>query len=181
MPKCNGVQFIGLLTSILAVVVEENDKLNLLVVALALSNLYTFALFVRGNIDGILVFGIGLGWLGARRKNPLLLSIGLWLLSIKPINTVLMIPVLMKAVWDWSSRDKLLTVSPLAVTLVLSFPIFGFNWPIRYIHAISENPPLTYLQTSLFSEEPRVESYGTVVVFEDLYGNKWDLLELKSA
>jgi hypothetical protein len=30
-----------------------------------------------------------------------------------------------------------------------------------------------------FNEEPRVESYGTVVVFEDLYGNKWDLLELK--
>jgi catechol 2,3-dioxygenase-like lactoylglutathione lyase family enzyme len=28
-----------------------------------------------------------------------------------------------------------------------------------------------------FCEEPRAESYGTVVVFEDLYGNKWDLLE----
>ena len=31
-----------------------------------------------------------------------------------------------------------------------------------------------------FIEEPREEPYGTVVVFEDLYGNKWDLLELKS-
>lgn len=30
-----------------------------------------------------------------------------------------------------------------------------------------------------FNEEPRVESYGMVVVFEDLYGNKWDLLEAK--
>lgn len=30
-----------------------------------------------------------------------------------------------------------------------------------------------------FNEEPRLEPYGTVVVFEDLYGNKWDLLELK--
>ena len=28
----------------------------------------------------------------------------------------------------------------------------------------------------LFNETPRVEEYGTVVVFEDLYGNKWDLL-----
>lgn len=28
-----------------------------------------------------------------------------------------------------------------------------------------------------FLEQPRQESYGTVVVFEDLYGNKWDLLE----
>ncbi|MEI8604827.1 VOC family protein [Pseudoalteromonas sp. B160] len=31
-----------------------------------------------------------------------------------------------------------------------------------------------------FNEQPRVEEYGTVVVFEDLYGNKWDLLQLKS-
>ncbi|WP_392344298.1 VOC family protein [Pseudoalteromonas prydzensis] len=29
-----------------------------------------------------------------------------------------------------------------------------------------------------FNEQPRVEEYGTVVVFEDLYGNKWDLLQL---
>ena len=27
---------------------------------------------------------------------------------------------------------------------------------------------------------PRQEAYGTVAVFEDLYGNKWDLLELKN-
>jgi catechol 2,3-dioxygenase-like lactoylglutathione lyase family enzyme len=30
-----------------------------------------------------------------------------------------------------------------------------------------------------FNEAPRQEPYGTVAVFEDLYGNKWDLLELK--
>jgi catechol 2,3-dioxygenase-like lactoylglutathione lyase family enzyme len=32
-----------------------------------------------------------------------------------------------------------------------------------------------------FCEEPRNEPYGTVAVFEDLYGNKWDLLQLKDA
>ena len=31
-----------------------------------------------------------------------------------------------------------------------------------------------------FLEQPRHEPYGTVAVFEDLYGNKWDLLELKA-
>jgi catechol 2,3-dioxygenase-like lactoylglutathione lyase family enzyme len=31
----------------------------------------------------------------------------------------------------------------------------------------------------LFREEPREEPYGIVAVFEDLYGNRWDLLELK--
>jgi catechol 2,3-dioxygenase-like lactoylglutathione lyase family enzyme len=29
-----------------------------------------------------------------------------------------------------------------------------------------------------FVREPKKESYGTVAVFEDLYGNLWDLLEL---
>jgi lactoylglutathione lyase len=29
-----------------------------------------------------------------------------------------------------------------------------------------------------FCEEPRQEDYGTVAVFEDLYGNRWDLLQL---
>ena len=31
-----------------------------------------------------------------------------------------------------------------------------------------------------FLEPPRYESYGTVAVFEDLYGNKWDLIEPKT-
>lgn len=30
-----------------------------------------------------------------------------------------------------------------------------------------------------FRETPRDEAYGTVAVFEDLYGNLWDLLQLK--
>ena len=29
----------------------------------------------------------------------------------------------------------------------------------------------------VFRETPRHEAYGTVVVFEDLYGNLWDLIE----
>ena len=28
-----------------------------------------------------------------------------------------------------------------------------------------------------FLEDPRSEPYGTVVVFQDLYGNRWDLLQ----
>ena len=30
-----------------------------------------------------------------------------------------------------------------------------------------------------FLEAPRHEPYGSVAVFEDLYGNKWDLIEPK--
>lgn len=31
-----------------------------------------------------------------------------------------------------------------------------------------------------FLEAPRTEPYGTVAVFRDLYGNKWDLIEPKA-
>lgn len=31
-----------------------------------------------------------------------------------------------------------------------------------------------------FLEEPRHEAYGTVAVFEDLHGNRWDLLQPKA-
>lgn len=31
-----------------------------------------------------------------------------------------------------------------------------------------------------FLEAPRDEPYGTVAVFRDLYGNKWDLLQLRA-
>lgn len=30
----------------------------------------------------------------------------------------------------------------------------------------------------VFVREPKLESYGTVAVFQDLYGNLWDLLQL---
>ncbi len=30
-----------------------------------------------------------------------------------------------------------------------------------------------------FLEEPRYEAYGTVAVFQDLFGNQWDLIENK--
>ena len=29
-------------------------------------------------------------------------------------------------------------------------------------------------------QQPRHEAYGTVIVFEDLYGNRWDLIERKT-
>ena len=32
-----------------------------------------------------------------------------------------------------------------------------------------------------FIGEPKEQDYGTVAVFEDLYGNRWDLLQLKDS
>lgn len=42
-------------------------------------------------------------------------------------------------------------------------------------HALFVNRGVSFL------EKPRFEAYGTVAVFEDLYGNRWDLIEPKRA
>ena len=40
-----------------------------------------------------------------------------------------------------------------------------------------ERPLLDVLAGVRFVRQPTVESYGTVDVFEDLYGNRWDLIQ----
>jgi uncharacterized glyoxalase superfamily protein PhnB len=38
-----------------------------------------------------------------------------------------------------------------------------------------------YLSRSIeFTETPRNEKFGQVVVFKDMYGNKWDLIEIRA-
>lgn len=141
---------LGMLVSVSAVSKKNNDKFTLLIIALAIVNLYLFDLLTRGNIDGLLVLGIGLGWFGVERKNPILLGIGLWLLSIKPLNVVLPTLVFMKAIWHWPRSDKLKTLAPLTATFLISFPIFGFDWPSRYIKAFQEKPPMINPQITLW-------------------------------
>jgi catechol 2,3-dioxygenase-like lactoylglutathione lyase family enzyme len=47
----------------------------------------------------------------------------------------------------------------------------------------TDNFEETYLKMNqngiIFKEKPRNEIYGKVVVFQDLYGNLWDLIEYK--
>jgi len=47
-----------------------------------------------------------------------------------------------------------------------------------FLHTSDFRADYEYLQTRgvQFTEQPRHEPYGTVVVFLDLYGNKWDLV-----
>jgi len=49
-----------------------------------------------------------------------------------------------------------------------------------FLHTHDFNADYTAMQSRgvQFLETPRAEIYGTVAVFIDLYGSKWDLLEL---
>ncbi len=143
-------QILALLFVIDLYMEKDDNRFNLLIVGLALSNIHTFGLVASGNIDGFLALGLGLGWLGAKKRNPWLLGSGLWLLSMKPINVLFVIFVLFKMVWDWAVKEKIYALLPLGITAAVSFPIFGLRWPLRYLRALAEHPPNIKPQTSLW-------------------------------
>ena len=53
----------------------------------------------------------------------------------------------------------------------------GRVWLFLYTDDFWRDYPALQAQGLHFLEAPRSEVYGHVAVFEDLYGNKWDLLE----
>ena len=120
-------QLIGMVLAVDYVIEKRNHKWDPVIVFLALANIHTFGLLASGNLDGLLVIGILASWMGAKENKPFLLGSGLWLLSMKPINIIFTIPVLVKKTWDWPVKEKLLSLSPLAATWIISFPVFGWE------------------------------------------------------
>lgn len=52
----------------------------------------------------------------------------------------------------------------------------GRVWLFLHTDDFARDREVMLRQGVRFLEEPRHEPYGTVAVFEDLYGNRWDLL-----
>lgn len=53
----------------------------------------------------------------------------------------------------------------------------GRVWLVLHTDDFWRDYPVLQSRDLRFLEMPRSEVYGHVAVFEDLYGNKWDLLE----
>lgn len=53
----------------------------------------------------------------------------------------------------------------------------GRVWLFLHTDDFWRDYPVLRARGLRFQEEPRSEPYGHVAVFEDLYGNRWDLLE----
>jgi hypothetical protein len=129
---------------------QAQSRSRLVVWFLGLANLHTFDLLIRGNLDAIPAAGLGVSLLGINATNPLLLGMGLWLLSIKPVNVLLPILVIVWLTRHWPRRHIGLYLLPVVATFLLSLPLFGPDWPLRYLRFVATKPPLTYLQTSLW-------------------------------
>lgn len=56
----------------------------------------------------------------------------------------------------------------------------GRVWMFLHTDDFARDYAAMKLRGVRFVEAPRDEPYGTVVVFEDLYGNRWDLVQMKA-
>ena len=95
-----------------------------------------------GQIDGILVLGLGLAM---SSSNPFVRGIGLLLASIKPQVTGPAILVLL-----WYEKEKCKTLVAPAVAVFISLLVWGWDWPIRWLLARHEPPPHVWRLATLF-------------------------------
>ena len=128
----------------------RGGKTALIAIVLAAASLHTFDLLIRGNIEGFLLYGLGLSWMGVKWRRPLLLGFGLLLLSIKPPNVLLAIIVFIWATRDWSFGEKVKSIIPVGLAFLISLFVLGYDWPIRYFRYYQDTPPFILHQTSLW-------------------------------
>ncbi|MBN2548629.1 MAG: hypothetical protein JXB15_05710, partial [Anaerolineales bacterium] len=139
---------IGLVVAIMAI--KEKDDIPPILLILAFANLHTFDAIVRGNLDGLPLIGLGLSWLGARHRRPLLLGGGLWLIACKPTNLILVVLFLLWYIRGWRLHEKIQVLSPILISILVTNYLIGWDWPIRYMTYIRQHPPFEGLQTSLW-------------------------------
>jgi hypothetical protein len=108
---------------------------------LALLNLHTFSLVLLGQFDALTLLGVTLGWLGVQRRWPQMLSIGLWLMMMKPVNAIVPALLLVWAMRGWRRREWLSALSWPLLSLAASFVVFGADWPLRYLAHTRADPP----------------------------------------
>jgi len=115
---------------------------------LAVVQLYVLHALLVANVDGVILLGVALAWLGVQRRGPRLVSLGLWLISFKPFNALLFGVVVLAALWRWAWREKLVALALPALSLVTSFFIFGLDWPARYLNNLKVVPPWPIIITT---------------------------------
>lgn len=118
------------------------DKQHFSAAVLAVANLPVLFLLNNGQIDGVLLLGITVGYLAVLGRDPWLLSAAFVLLLIKPPNILLPALLFAYSARKWSGREWLKVLSmPLAASLA-AFGLAGLDWPLRYLTFINRTPSL---------------------------------------
>ncbi len=112
--------------------------------ALAAAPFWVFILLLAGNPDGIVLLGFCLSWWAVTRRRPWWLAAGLWLATLKIVSSLPLLLFVVLLTWRWSWRDRFKALSLLLASLILSFPAFGLDWPLRYLQSYRANPPFYF-------------------------------------
>jgi hypothetical protein len=148
----NGLLNTMSLLSMLAAIrfLRGSERAPIYALLLPLANLHTFDLLIRGQIDALVLLGVALGWFATMNERPLMLSMGFWLMSIKPQNVLLVIALFLWSIRRWPLREWIAVFSLPLLSLLVSSLVIGFDWPIRYWSNLQIHPPLSYLRTTIW-------------------------------
>ncbi len=117
-------------------------------VLLALLNLHTVDLFILAQLDLLALAGVLLAWWAFMKRRPLLVGLGFCLMSIKPLNLILLGILFLMALRRWSRAEVLRAFLPPLVLLLISSALVGFDWPLKYIANFEE--PVSTLGISVW-------------------------------
>jgi hypothetical protein len=118
---------------------------------MSLANLHTFDLLIRGGkFDAIVLLGVALSWWAIRAHRPMALSLGFWLIAIKPLNAVLSALLFVYAIRKWPRSHILQVFSLPVLSVIISGFFIGFDWPWRYLTFNQGTPPNDYLSAAIW-------------------------------
>jgi hypothetical protein len=116
--------------------------------AIILFNLYYVDLLLRGQLDGFVLAGLLLMYLGLRDERPYLLGLGWALAVVRPSSIIL---VGLYSIWLAYQRGYLAKALLIpSATFALSLPLFGWTWYADWLHFLlrkNERQPVDWLVT----------------------------------
>ncbi|MBN1565496.1 MAG: DUF2029 domain-containing protein [Anaerolineae bacterium] len=117
----------------------------------ALFTLHTFDLLIRVQLDALPLLGVALGWWAIQKRRPWVVGLAFWFMAIKPLNVALAGFVVLIAMRTWTRREQIKALTIPVLSLLLSFPLIGWDWPQRYSDSYQVfSPPKEYLTLTLW-------------------------------
>jgi hypothetical protein len=147
LPDRAGEAVINTCTLLIAVFAARAFTKRSAAAILAVATLHTFDVLIRGQIDGLVLGGVALAWLGLEREKPWWVGAALPVLLVKPTGVFLIMLLCLR--WAWTRRAWQVAVPTLGA-LALSVAIAGPDWVARYVVQSLREPPMVYLQTTIW-------------------------------
>lgn len=103
------------------------------VTALAVCTPFVVDLVLRGQVDALVLAGVVLTLRGLELHRPWWVAGGLWLMSVKPPNVLLVFVLAALVLRTWPWREQVQAASALVISVVVSLIACGADWPVRYV------------------------------------------------